>query len=525
MPHVCRPALPNSSRERRPTAKRSGERQPLVNIQRERWEAYEKYGREPAPAPSKTRVALRIGVFFDGTGNNASNTATGLLCGAQHPIAPADLDASCKPYMSDPDSSYGNDVTNIRKLSDLYHAPEHLEGDNQHKQAFRKIYIEGIGTRAGEKDSLLSLGTGRGMAGVAERVQQAFNHIKLVIQNFRQTNPDCEISSLTFDTFGFSRGAAAARHFANELVRGKHGPLGDMLLSNEKAFSPFFIDQYPRDINTGFIGLFDTVASIVGLTNLGNVRSSVVPGLRLYLPRKYFSSVVHLVARDEYRANFALSRVKPEHPEITLPGAHSDIGGGYLPEAEECLLISPMQALDVALHIDVTNTSIYRDAEQARAQWLANGWPAEMLEIITPEPKLLSANQDRNAPRQKRVYAALQLKRPVRGELSRVYLRVMYELAKRKGVRFIDIPEEPEYLLPVELQSLCDRFIAGDYNITSDDDVLLKLKYIHVSAHWNPPARLQGNTPRTGGKLKFINAPTADAQRVQHPHVPEWTLR
>jgi len=82
MPHVCRPALPNPPRERRPAAKRSGEQQPLVNIHRERWEAYEKYGKEPAPPPSKPRVALRIGVFFDGTGNNASNTATGLLCGA-----------------------------------------------------------------------------------------------------------------------------------------------------------------------------------------------------------------------------------------------------------------------------------------------------------------------------------------------------------------------------------------------------------------------------------------------------------
>ena len=524
MPHVCRPALPNPPRERRPTAKRSGEQQPLVNIHRERWEAYEKYGKEPAPPPSKPRVALRIGVFFDGTGNNASNTATGLLCGAQHPIAPADLDASCKPYMADPDSSYGNDVTNVHRLWFLYHESRVPEGDGEQKQAFLKVYIDGIGTSTGEQDSLVGSGLGRGETGIAERVYKAFSSIKRSTGLFLRENPDIEISHLTFDTFGFSRGAAAARHFANGVVQGKHGPLRDMLLSNEKAFSPFFIDQYQRDINMGFIGLFDTVASVAGLTNLGNVRSSVVPGLRLYLPRKYFSSVVHLVARDEYRANFALSRVKPDHPEITLPGAHSDIGGGYLPEAEECLLISPMQALDVALHIDVTNTSIYRDAEQARAQWLAKGWPAEMLEIITPEPKLLPV-QDRHAPRQKRVYAALQLKRPVRGELSRVYLRVMYELAKRKGVRFIDIPEEPEYLLPVELQPICDRFIAGDYNITSDDDVLLKLKYIHVSAHWNPPAKLQGNTPRTGGKLKFINAPTADARRVQHPHVPEWTLR
>lgn len=51
----------------------------------------------------------------------------------------------------------------------------------------------------------------------------------------------------------------------------------------------------------GFIGLFDTVESVAGLDNLGDVRSRVVPGLRIYLPREGFPSVVQLVARDEYR--------------------------------------------------------------------------------------------------------------------------------------------------------------------------------------------------------------------------------
>jgi len=523
MPHVCRPARPNPSREKRPFAKRSDDRQPPVNIHRERWEAYEKYGREPAPTPSRTRVALRIGVFFDGTGNNASNTATGLLCGAQHPIAPADLDASCKPYMSDPGSSYGNDVTNVHRLWFLYHESPAPEGDGEQKQAFLKVYIDGIGTTAGEQDSLVGSGLGRGETGVVERVWGAFGRIRARINDMIGANPDIEITSLTFDTFGFSRGAAAARHFANAVAQGRQGPLGDTLTNHEKAFSRCFSDRYQRDIRMGFIGLFDTVASVAGLDNLGNVRSRVVPGLSLHLPRELFSSVVHLVARDEYRANFALSRVKPDHPEITLPGAHSDIGGGYLPEAEECLLVSPMQALNVSLHIDVTNTSIYRDAEQVRAQWLAKGWPAEMLEIVTPEPKLLPV-QDRHAPRQKRVYAALQLKRRVRGELSRVYLRMMYELARQKGVRFIDIPEEPAYFVPAELQPLCDRFVAGDYSTTPAEEALLLLKYIHISGHWNPPARLQGDTPRTGFRVQFINAPMADAQRMQHPHVPDWTL-
>jgi hypothetical protein len=517
MPNVCRPGGPNPPLER-PAAKLGGGQQAPADIHKERRAEYEKHGKTPAPAPSKTQVALRIGVFFDGTGNNASNSAAGMLCGAQHPVKPADLDASCKPYMSDPDNSYGNDVTNVAKLFELYHMTREAEGEGQQKRAFRKVYIDGIGTQTGEKDSLVGSGTGRGDTGVAGRVQQAFVNIRTEIQLFQQANPDCEITYLTFDTFGFSRGAAAARHFANEVVRGKQGLLEDVLRSNGKAFARSFIDQYQHDINMGVIGLFDTVAAVAGLSNLGNVSSPVAPGLRLHLPHKYFPNVLHLVARDEYRANFALSRVKPDHPEITLPGAHSDIGGGYRAEAEECVLVGPMQALTVATGVDVKTTSIYRDAEQVLGQWLAQGWPATMLEIVAPTPTLLPADpQDRLAPRQRRVYAGVQLKRQVRGELSRVYLRVMYALAKQKGVRFDDIPDKSEYRLPAELHPLCDKFVAGDYSTTPADETLLKLKYIHTSAHWNHPLGKSGNR---GLKLVYINAPTADAVRVQHPHVP-----
>lgn len=200
-----------------------------VDIHALRWAEYQKHGKEPAPLPNKVRIALRIGVFFDGTGNNANNSAAGLLCGARHPIAPADIDASCKPFMSDPDSSYGNDVSNVKKLSDLYYSAPETEGNGQQKVAFRMAYIEGIGTQAGEKDSLLGSGTGRGDTGVAGRVHSAFSRINVLFDDLLKENPNSEISSLTFDTFGFSRGAAAARHFANEVVRCKQGPLGELL--------------------------------------------------------------------------------------------------------------------------------------------------------------------------------------------------------------------------------------------------------------------------------------------------------
>ncbi|MGY4817469.1 phospholipase effector Tle1 domain-containing protein [Pseudomonas chlororaphis subsp. piscium] len=515
MPNLLRPANPNQ----RPAERAAETDQPSYGEQL--WAQYEKYAKEPAPPPEKVQVALRIGVFFDGTGNNASNSAMGQLCGAQHAIEARDIDGSCKPYMRDPESSYGNDVSNVKRLSDLYFSNQKAEGEDLKKYAFLSIYIEGIGTRTGEKDSLITSGTGRGDTGISGCVQKAFRAIKERIDDVHKENPEGEITSLIFDAFGFSRGAAAARHFANEVVRWL-GPLELILHDHSKAFSRHFNRQYGHDVDMGFIGLFDTVPSVAGLNNLGNVRSAIAPGIKLHLDRRYFRSVVQLVARDEYRANFALSRVKPDHTEITLPGAHSDIGGGYLDEVQECVLVSPMQALEVPFNTDVTQTSIYRDAVQAKSRWMAKGWPAQWLEIVTPEPMVLPQDpQDRFSVRQKRVYAGLQLKRPMSNRLSRVYLRVMYELAKGNGARFQEIPETPEYTIPSELQALCDRFVAGDYSTTPTEETILKLRYIHLSAHWNHPLGKQD-----GGSLNvvYINAPTVDAVRVQHPHVPDWTL-
>jgi hypothetical protein len=493
-----------------------------VDIHAQRWAEYEKHGKEPASAPQKTGIALRIGVFFDGTGNNANNAAAGLLCGAHHAIAPQDINASCKPFMSDPDSSYGNDTSNVKKLSDLYTVTQQAEGDGPQKSASRVVYVEGIGTQSGEKDSVLGAGAGRGETGVAGRVQSSFALIKQRINDVLLDNPGSEITSLTFDTFGFSRGAAAARHFANEIVRARQGPLGDVLRSNPNAYSANFIDQYQSGINMGFIGLFDTVPSIAGWSNVGNIKSPVATGIKLYLDRRFFTDVVQLVARDECRANFALSRIKPAFPEITVPGVHSDVGGGYLAEAQECVLVSPMQALEVPLNTDVATTSIYRDAMNVKNQWLAKGWPPQFLEIVTPTAfEVPQQQQDRLSPGLKRVYAALQLKRPVSGKLSLVYLRVMHQLAKEKGVRFDDIQEISELAVPQELQALCDRFVAGDYSTTPQEERLLKLKYIHTSANWNHPL---GRNDGSGLRAVYINAPTQDAIRVQHPHVPDWTL-
>jgi len=497
-----------------------------VDIHARRWAEYEKHGKAPAPAKGKVNVALRIGVFFDGTLNNASNSASGLLCGAHHPIRPEDVDASCKSYMADPEGSYGNDVSNVInvfKLYELYPTSQVTGGDDSSKLVLRSLYVDGIGTDAGAADSMGSAATGRGDAGIAGKVQKAFVAIKTLVKEVIARNPDSEITSLAFDTFGFSRGAAAARHFANEIVRCNQGPLGEVIRSNPKGFSSGFGGQYNSEIIMRFIGLFDTVPSVAGLTNAGNIQSPVAPGIKLYLDRKYFTDVVQLAARDECRANFALSTVIPVHTEISVPGVHSDIGGGYREDVEECVLVSPMQALTVQQGIDIRTTSIYRDAQQQKAKWVAKGWPEAMLEVVTPTPTLLPKGEQTSGFTQVRVYAGLQLKRTVSGKLSAVYLRLMHKLAKEKGVQFDVIDDsDPAYSVPPELQSFCDRVLAGNYEPTPEEDRLMTLKYIHMSANWSNPI---GSSRERGLNIRYTNAPTENGIRVRHPHVPDSSWR
>ncbi|WP_460146595.1 phospholipase effector Tle1 domain-containing protein [Pseudomonas sp. S2_A02] len=483
------------------------------------WEAKE--AREEA---THVKITLRIGVFFDGTGNNPFNVEMGRKCGAHHPVSAQDMDGSCKPYMQDPDSSYGGEVTNVKRLHELYAESNDSQKIIQKKLAFDRVYVEGIGTIAGGQDNLLGMAFGRGETGIEARVFQAFGRIKQRLHTFHELYPDIQISSLVFDVFGFSRGAAAARHFACLCLARINSPLTDTLYLPNSLFARGFSKVFGEGINTGFVGLFDTVASVGGLSNLGDVRSPAAPGVKLYLMPQHFPNVLQLMARDEYRANFALNKVGPDHLDISLPGAHSDIGGGYRDDIEECLLLSPMQALEVSEFADVKTTSIYRDAQRERANWHAKGWPLEMLELVTPDPvMLLPEPREQNAPKQKRVFVGLQLRRKVSAGLSRVYLRVMYEAAKKHGVEFDDIRQRAALAPPAELQPLCERFVAGDYLITAAEEQLLKLHYIHLSAHWTPTF-LSG--PRiTRFEMVYVNAPTTDAVRVYHPHVPEWTLR
>lgn len=99
--------------------------------------------------------------------------------------------------------------------------------------------------------------------------------------------------SVVVDVFGFSRGAAAARHFINKLLALNTG----------------------RPLRVGFVGLFDTVAAIGSAADGLDTSDDNNLGVSLYPPPDA-DQVVQLTAHHEYRVNFALNSISSTHREI-----------------------------------------------------------------------------------------------------------------------------------------------------------------------------------------------------------------
>ena len=473
---------------------------------------------EQAERPLDQRITLRIGVFFDGTGNNLFNAATGAACRAEEQGFRQDQAESiaryCKKFMLDPDSSYANADTNIVRLYRLYQDDTQRAVEQDERSAAIPVYIEGIGTRARQPDSAFSMGTGMGASGVLGCVQNFPAAFAKQYVLFQRNNPDIIIEAIKFDLFGFSRGSAAARHFANEVLKPGGGIAATGLA---KCFS-----WQSAMVKLNFIGLFDTVTAVADLrrgdfppTNIAN------PGVNLYLPAGCAAKVVHLVARDEHRRNFALTSVAPQHQEIALPGAHADLGGGYALEMTERLLLTRPRASRERYGTDSHAAWSYRQAQIELAQFQREPWyepGATTLEIDTWRNNLPRTRG--NLPETEAI-AAIRLERRVRGELSLIYLRIMHRLAIDHDVALSPIPMTAALAIPDELQGIAAKLQAyaqgAPLHIDQAEARLLFGRYVHLSAHWNA---LLGKD-RSDLAIFFVNAPTATGRRNVYPNRPQ----
>jgi len=479
--------------------------------------------------PLQQRITLRVGMFFDGTLNNMNNAAYTAQCRREdlNQFDQTTLEAIrdfCEAegysdfsedgrYDAMPDNSFGNEASNVALLYDLYRDQVDMQINPDAREASIKVYVDGIGTSSGEKDSLTGYAFGQGETGVAERVKQCPDFLIKKLRELLDNNPDVLIEKVHFDIFGFSRGAAAARHFANELLQSDGGVMSGHIDSALPALASGFYWATHTSIN--FIGIFDTVAAIAdparGHLSVGDAKN---PGVNLHLARGCANKVVHLTAADEHRHNFSLNRVNPEyHEEIVLPGVHSNLGGGYPSVTRERLLLGRPQlvrgnyySLAGIDRAQLQASPAWRQRETAEAEFRAKGLPGNG-RFIKQELKLLRDHHKQTGQgAEGDILLMLSMDRLVRGELSGVSLRVMHAKALESNVPFDSLNEQDSrFSIPSDLQPIADKIIAaameGENAVLSDGEKrYLHGRYIHASANWNAQWGFFPNKPRTDNK-------------------------
>ncbi|WP_281234445.1 T6SS phospholipase effector Tle1-like catalytic domain-containing protein [Flavobacterium gelatinilyticum] len=371
----------------------------------------------PPKKDNKEVNDVYMGVFFDGTSNNRQN------------IEGRRKDPELKnSYASNKDgsnTSYGNDNTNVDRLEKAY--------PKDNASHYYSVYVEGIGTKNPEKnddgtldyygDFTRGQGYGTGETGLFEKVEKGCFDITRKLKKENEIN----IGTLYLDVFGFSRGATAARIFVNELYKKKVatdkksynlGYLG-------KAFEKLSYTVKPHRIKIRLLGIYDTVSSY-GSDVFDDISKDKVP---LKIPTVGFT--VHLTAEDEFRKNFPLTTIASASSnsiELTLPGCHSDIGGGYKSGTETVILTE-------------TGSKIAEEKKYL----LEQGWfkPEQLKELPSITPYYLEGT------------------RFLSNKYSLVILHLMAEFGKRK----FKIPWKykilnKDYVIPDKLKKVKERIDA-----------------------------------------------------------------
>lgn len=208
-------------------------------------------------------------------------------------------------------------LTNVWLMSQQYDSYD--EYDRHAQIGETSFYVQGVGTTGGMRDNVV---TGGALALELEaRVDLQLERLDAYVRDRFAYYLDAGAtigpgSPLRFDIdiVGFSRGAAAARHFANRVLRRR-----------DNGYYRELVDGGCVSIDIRFLGLFDTVLS----AHIGD--------LELGIPEAV-GHVASLVAANEHRRAFPLESIfasadrrgfASNRVEVSLLGAHADIGGGY----------------------------------------------------------------------------------------------------------------------------------------------------------------------------------------------------
>jgi hypothetical protein len=397
-------------------------------------------------------LSIRACMFFDGTLNNRTNVALGKLGKGSG-------------------GSYDNELSNIAILEKYY-----LTDKNVDISFF--LYVEGIGTTNFKSDSNIGSALGTLGTGIIAKVESGIAQIiTYILKNNTNRKP---IKEIFLDAFGFSRGAAAARNFVYATLQGKGETLKSKLASHGYKVG---------GVKVKFVGLYDTVAAY-GVEHDNNTKQLHLDSLGSA------EKVVQLAAAEEHRLNFRLINIKSavNGLQIFLPGAHSDVGGGYLHNSKE-------ESLHI-LDFDATKwlNSAQKSAFVRERKWLLeSGW------YLNDEVHDITYGNELKVTR-----------RGISNRYSRIPLMLMARLASENGVHFNLIKIAKDYPVPNELQEIEFEIIESspttpDYWLSKNSPLMKKLRhnYLHFSACYgsvvgeNKP-QFTGDDPVNGQRRRVI---------------------
>lgn len=412
------------------------------------------------PIGDKKPVKVRCVLLYDGTGNNKTNIKSRVDDKEGHYKRSKSLWNTIKGG----NDSYENFFTNIASL-DTYTQDQPAEGFD----ITIKIYTEGIGTRDNNADERLGLGLGAWIAGIKAKCTKGITEAigKILASKIKEKDLDADIyyfEQLHFDIFGFSRGAAAARHAAYKLVLEEEKTIKDNM--RLKGFEV-------RETKIRFMGLFDTVSSH------GVNFNDDVDKLHLRAISEA-EAVVQLSAADEYRKNFSLTNIESAGAkgiEYFMPGAHSDVGGSYHDNDD------PDKSEETFTLYSGTPHEVKQDARQL----IAEGWYKlnnDIQEIVYEE-----IYNDFGQP----THAYTKAKRVgISNAYCRIPLKVMAREAKKQQVPLNHAKLEQDsnkiinkYAELAELDSDISQYVVRDmmqYNRCAPLLIKVRNKHLHMSA-------------------------------------------
>lgn len=284
-------------------------------------------GAKPAKE-TRDPVDMKASIFFDGTFNNRTNVALRLANPGQTAVAhgtevvriggPRSPATQVRPKMINlKGSSYDSFYSNVAILEFM--------NDIQDEDRQVSVYVEGIGTTDyGAAQMFPGGAVGSGSTGVPAKVTRGIMLLHEKIQ--QKLGKDKRLGHLKVDVYGFSRGAAAARHFVARRT--------DEFLPKASFINLVeTLGVTPAAVSVNFVGLFDTVSSYLGMnSDLLNFFNNVKElHLNIATNANY---VVQLGAGNEYRAKYSMTNIDSSVRinrgyQCIIPGEHSDVGGSH----------------------------------------------------------------------------------------------------------------------------------------------------------------------------------------------------